>query len=65
MGARYGAWAQLLALFRLIHDGGRHGSVRFTRGMGGCLTPTRIRFSKVVLAARIAARVSVLRLTGV
>ena len=29
MDARFGAWAQLLALFRLIHDGGRHGGLRF------------------------------------
>ena len=25
MDHRYGAWAQLLTLFRLIYDGGRHG----------------------------------------
>lgn len=30
MDARYGAWAQLLALFRLIHGGARHGDLRLT-----------------------------------
>jgi hypothetical protein len=29
MDARYGAWAHLLALFRLIHDGAGHGDLRF------------------------------------
>lgn len=28
MGLRYGAWAQLLTLFRLIHDGGCHSTLR-------------------------------------
>lgn len=46
MGARYGAWAQLLALFRLIHDGGRHGSVRFTARHGRLFDPRmHIRFA--------------------
>jgi N-6 DNA Methylase len=28
MDHRYGAWAQLLTLFRLIYDGGRHGGLK-------------------------------------
>lgn len=44
MGARYGAWAQLLALFRLIHDGGRHGSVRFTARHGRLFDPDAYPF---------------------
>jgi hypothetical protein len=44
MGARYGAWAQLLALFRLIHDGGRHGNVRFTARHGRLFDPDAYPF---------------------
>jgi hypothetical protein len=39
MDARFGAWAQLLALFRLIHDGGRHGSLTFTARHGRLFDP--------------------------
>ena len=28
MDHRFGAWAQLLTLFRLIYDGGRHGGLK-------------------------------------
>ncbi|MCB1768689.1 MAG: N-6 DNA methylase [Candidatus Competibacteraceae bacterium] len=34
MDLRFGAWAQLLALFRLIHGGGRHGELRLTARRG-------------------------------
>jgi hypothetical protein len=34
MDLRFGAWAQLLALFRLIHGGGRHGDLRLTARRG-------------------------------
>jgi hypothetical protein len=44
MDARYGAWAQLLALFRLIHDGGRHGSLRFTARHGRLFDPDAYPF---------------------
>jgi len=44
MDARYGAWAQLLALFRLIHDGGRHGSLRFTARHGRLFSPDAYPF---------------------
>ena len=34
MDHRYGAWPQLLALFRLIHDGGGHGEFRIPARRG-------------------------------
>jgi hypothetical protein len=39
MDARYGAWPQLLALFRLIHDGGGHGALKFTARLGRLFDP--------------------------
>ncbi len=39
MDARYGAWAQLLVLFRLIHDGGAHGEMRFPARHGRLFSP--------------------------
>jgi hypothetical protein len=39
MDARYGAWAQLLVLFRLIHDGGGHGDLRFPSRHGRLFDP--------------------------
>jgi hypothetical protein len=39
MDARYGAWAQLLALFRLIHGGARHGALRLTGRRGRLFDP--------------------------
>jgi hypothetical protein len=44
MDARYGAWAQLLALFRLIHDGGGHGSLRFPPRHGRLFSPDAYPF---------------------
>ena len=44
MDARFGAWAQLLALFRLIHDGGRHGNLRFTARHGRLFDPDAYPF---------------------
>jgi hypothetical protein len=44
MDARYGAWAQLLALFRLIHDGGSHGALRFTARHGRLFDPDAYPF---------------------
>ena len=46
MDARYGAWAQLLSLFRLIHDGGATATYGSPRGTGGCSIPTRTRSSR-------------------
>jgi hypothetical protein len=44
MDGRYGAWAQLLALFRLIHDGGSHGSLYFTARHGRLFDPDAYPF---------------------
>ena len=44
MDQRFGAWAQLLALFRLIHGGGRHAGLSFTARKGGLFDPARYPF---------------------
>ena len=44
MDARYGAWAHLLALFRLIHDGGGHGDLRFPARHGRLFDPDAYPF---------------------
>ena len=48
MDQRFGAWAQLLVLFRLIHDGARGhrtvGAVRLPERRGALFDPDRFRF---------------------
>ncbi|HEX5270766.1 MAG TPA: DNA methyltransferase [Gemmataceae bacterium] len=44
MDQRYGAWAQLLALFRLVHDGGGHGAMRLPARHGYLFQPDRYPF---------------------
>ena len=44
MDQRFGAWAQLLSLFRLIHGGGRHESLSFVARKGGLFDPERFPF---------------------
>jgi hypothetical protein len=44
MDLRYGAWAQLLTLFRLVHDGGRHGKLRLPSRQGYLFNPDRYPF---------------------
>ena len=44
MDQRFGAWAQLLALFRLVHDGGRHGGMRIPPRHGYLFDPDRYPF---------------------
>ncbi len=44
MDQRYGAWAQLLVLFRLIYDGGGHGGFRIPRREGYLFDPDRYPF---------------------
>ncbi len=39
MDQRFGAWAQLLTLFRLIHDGAAHGSLRLPARHGRLFDP--------------------------
>jgi hypothetical protein len=42
---RFGAWAQLLALFRLVHDGTRHGDpIELPARRGGLFDPDRFLF---------------------
>ncbi len=44
MNQRYGAWAQLLVLFRLIHDGADAGAMRLPRRHGSLFDPDRFPF---------------------
>ena len=44
MDDRYGAWAQLLVLFRLVHAGGGTGDFRFVRRGGTLFDPERFPF---------------------
>ena len=44
MDQRFGAWAQLLSLFRLIHGGGRHAGLSFVARQGGLFDPDRYPF---------------------
>ena len=47
MDQRYGAWAQLVVLFRLLHDGipaGRGGAVSLPERRGALFDPDRYRF---------------------
>ena len=39
MGQRYGAWAQLLTLFRVLHDGASHGELRIPARSGSLFNP--------------------------
>jgi hypothetical protein len=44
MDQRYGAWAQLLVLFRMIHDGAENGAMRLPRRHGVLFDPDRFPF---------------------
>lgn len=44
MDQRYGAWSQLLVLFRLIHDGGEAEEMRLPRRHGVLFDPDRFPF---------------------
>ncbi len=44
MDLRYGAWAQLLTLFRLIYEGGSHGNLRIPARRGYLFDPDRYKF---------------------
>ncbi len=44
MDQRFGAWAQLLSLFRLIHGGGGHGDLSFVARRGALFDPHRFGF---------------------
>ena len=44
MDSRYGAWAQLLALFRMIHGGCRHPDLKMPPRAGHLFDPDRFKF---------------------
>ena len=44
MDQRFGAWAQLLVLFRLIHGGGHHAGLSFVARQGSLFDPDRFPF---------------------
>jgi len=44
MDQRFSAWAQLLTLFRLIHDGASHGALRLPPREGHLFSPDRYNF---------------------
>ena len=44
MDQRYGAWPQLLALFRAVHDGSRHQQLSMPRRRGYLFDPSRFPF---------------------
>lgn len=44
MSQRYGAWAQLLVLFRMVHDGARCGSMQLPARHGVLFNPDRFPF---------------------
>ena len=44
MDQRFGAWAQMLSLFRLIHGGGGHAGLSFVARRGGLFAPDRFPF---------------------
>ena len=62
MNQRYGAWSQLLTLFRLIYEGGQHGDFRLPARKGYLFDPDRYPFlegrSSATDAAPIVPRVS-------
>ncbi|MCK6461767.1 MAG: SAM-dependent methyltransferase, partial [Planctomycetes bacterium] len=44
MDQRYGAWAALLALFRIVHNGGGHGAIRLPGRKGQLFDPDAYPF---------------------
>ncbi len=44
MDQRFGAWGQLLSLFRLVHGGGGHGGLSFVARRGSLFDPERFPF---------------------
>jgi hypothetical protein len=58
MDQRYGAWAQLLVLFRMIHDGAEAGPMCLPRRHGVLFNPDRFPFLEGRLAQEIAQRIN-------
>jgi hypothetical protein len=44
MDSRFGAWSQLLTLFRLVHEGGQHGTFKLPARKGYLFDPDRYPF---------------------
>ena len=44
MDDRYGAWAQLVVLFRMVHDGAKSGGMRLPARRGELFSPSRFPF---------------------
>ena len=44
MDDRYGAWAQLVVLFRMVHDGAESGGMRLPARRGDLFSPSRFPF---------------------
>lgn len=44
MDQRYGAWAQLITLFRMLYQGGKHGGMRIPERKGHLFDPDRYPF---------------------
>ena len=44
MDQRYGAWAQLVVLFRMIHDGAKSGGMKLPARHGSLFDPSRFQF---------------------
>src|SRR5439155_23712908 len=51
MDQRFGAWAQLLVLFRMIHDGAEAGAMRLPKRHGALFDPNRFPFLEGRLSA--------------
>ena len=51
MDQRYGAWAQLLTLFRMIYEGGSHAELQIPPRKGYLFDPTRYPFLEGIKAA--------------
>ena len=62
MNQRYGAWSQLLTLFRLIYEGGQHGEFKLPARKGYLFDPDRYPFlegrSSSIDEAPVVPRVS-------
>jgi hypothetical protein len=54
MNLRLGAWARLLATFRLVHDGGGHGAVRLPSRKGSLFSPNTHAFLEGRLRGSLA-----------
>ena len=64
MDQRYGAWAQLLTLFRLIFEGGRHGAFHLPPRKGYLFDPDRYPFLEGRTTSRTAPRAATVREPG-